>query len=52
MRYGTRASEFALFASGQIADNPLHSLPDYSQAEITFILRNEKIVHLDDFLLR
>jgi len=51
-RYGTRAAEFALFASGQVSDNPLQSLPEYSQAEIIFILRNEKVVHLDDFLLR
>jgi len=51
-RYGTRASEFALFAAGQASDNPLQSLPDYTQAEIIFILRNEKVIHLDDFLLR
>lgn len=51
-RYGTRSAEFAQFASEQVSDTPLQSLPDYSQAEIIFILRNEKVVHLDDFLLR
>jgi glycerol-3-phosphate dehydrogenase len=33
-------------------DMILRSLPDYSRREITFILQHEKVVHIDDFLLR
>jgi glycerol-3-phosphate dehydrogenase len=50
-RYGTRAESVALFISKQ-ADKPLKSLPDYSQGEIAFLALNEKIVQLDDLILR
>jgi glycerol-3-phosphate dehydrogenase len=50
-RYGTRAKEIAAFlASG--ADRPLADAPDVTRREILFLARNEKIVHLDDLLLR
>jgi glycerol-3-phosphate dehydrogenase len=50
-RYGTYASEIATFcANGQ--DMPLQSQPDYSQREIMFLAEHEKIVHLEDLLLR
>ena len=50
-RYGTRALQLAEFmAAGD--DAPLSSLPDYSRREFEFIAINEKVVHLDDVLLR
>jgi glycerol-3-phosphate dehydrogenase len=50
-RYGTRAENFSAYISKEI-DTPLHFLPGYSRREIEFIVRDEKIVHLDDLLLR
>ncbi len=50
-RYGTRAIPVADFlGAGQ--DTPLGSLPDYSRREIGFLGLHEKVVHLDDLLLR
>lgn len=50
-RYGTYAADIAAFcAKGQ--DTPLDSQPSYSQREIMFLTEHEKIVHLDDLLLR
>ncbi len=50
-RYGTRAEKVAMALSQQ-TDKVLQSLPDYSRGEIVFLAQNEKIVHLDDLLLR
>jgi len=50
-RYGTRAEQIATYIS-QGTDAPLQFLPGYSQREIEFIAKDEKIVHLDDFILR
>ena len=50
-RYGTRAEQVATFI-GRGQDAQLRSLPNYSRREIGFIAQHEKIVHLDDFLLR
>ena len=50
-RYGTRATQIAKHISKK-ADSPLKFLKDFSQREIEFIAKNEKIIHLDDFLLR
>ncbi len=50
-RYGTRAADIAMFiAAGE--DAPLKAKPDYSQREIAFLARQEKIIHLDDLILR
>jgi glycerol-3-phosphate dehydrogenase len=49
-RYGTRASEVAAYISTK-QDSALKHL-DYSQEEVRFIVENEMIAHLDDFLLR
>ena len=50
-RYGTRAQAIAAFiASGD--DQPLRGAPDYSRREIMFVAANEKVVHLDDVILR
>jgi len=50
-RYGTGAAEVAAYLSAA-PDAPLASRPDYSQREVQFIAEREKVVHVDDFLLR
>ncbi len=50
-RYGTRAEKIAMFVAKQ-PDEPLRSLPDFSRREVFYLARQEKIVHLDDLLLR
>jgi glycerol-3-phosphate dehydrogenase len=50
-RYGTRAKDVAEYIS-QGTDAPLEFLPRYYQREIEFIVKAEKVIHVDDFLLR
>lgn len=50
-RYGTRAEAVVTYLAGG-EDRPLPALPHFSQREIMFIALNEKVVHLDDVLLR
>jgi glycerol-3-phosphate dehydrogenase len=50
-RYGTRAEAIATFMNGG-TDFLLRSIPDYSRREIIFLVQHEKILHLDDFVLR
>ncbi len=50
-RYGTRAETIALFLTHQ-PDRSLTTLPDFSQREIAFLCQNEKVIHLDDLILR
>lgn len=50
-RYGTRAEAIATFMNGG-TDQILRTLPEYSRREINFLIHHEKILHLDDFLLR
>lgn len=47
-RYGTRAQQ--VIAAGDMTR--LQNLPDYTRGEIAFICQNEKVVHLDDLILR
>lgn len=50
-RYGTYAADVAGFiAAGN--DQPLVHTPGYSQREVQFIVQNEQVARLDDFLLR
>ncbi|MEW5828412.1 MAG: glycerol-3-phosphate dehydrogenase/oxidase [Chloroflexota bacterium] len=50
-RYGTLAEKAALnISKGQ--DQPLETVAGYSRREIGYLARREKIVHLDDLLLR
>jgi len=50
-RYGTRSRLVcAHLAAGK--DTRLVSNPDFSQREILYLVQNEKVVHLDDLLLR
>ena len=48
-RYGTRALN--IIEAGGVGEN-LQCLPDFTAGEIAFIARNEKVVHLDDVVLR
>lgn len=50
-RYGTRTEAIAQYIA-MAADAPLRGKPDYSHREIMFLVENEKIVHLDDLVLR
>ena len=50
-RYGTRAVEVGSFMSAG-EDTPLENKPDMTRREIAFLAEKEKIVHLDDLLLR
>jgi glycerol-3-phosphate dehydrogenase len=50
-RYGTRALEVVEFVAAG-SDAPLSTLPEYSRREIDFLATHEKVVHLDDVLLR
>jgi glycerol-3-phosphate dehydrogenase len=50
-QFGTRSMEVARFiAAGE--DEPVRALPNHSRREIGFIATQEKVVHLDDLLLR
>jgi glycerol-3-phosphate dehydrogenase len=50
-RYGTRAEAVAEFMVEQ-PDQPLRHHSGYSRREIEFIIRYERVEHLDDLLLR
>ena len=50
-RYGTRARDVARFISSA-PDQPLRLLPEYTRREILFMAGQEKIVHLEDLILR
>lgn len=50
-RYGTYAEAIAAFCTAE-RDYPLENMPDFSQREIIFLARNEKVVHVTDILLR
>jgi glycerol-3-phosphate dehydrogenase len=50
-RYGTYAEDVATYMSAG-NDTPLEHLPDYTYREIEFIVLNEKVVYLEDFLQR
>ncbi|MEN8685793.1 FAD-dependent oxidoreductase, partial [Marivita sp.] len=48
-RYGTRAAEIANELG---SDCPLETVPDYSQEELSYLIRNERVGHVDDLLYR
>ena len=50
-RYGTRAEAIAEFIA-EDEDTPLDNLRSYSKREVQYIARHDKLVHLDDFVLR
>jgi glycerol-3-phosphate dehydrogenase len=50
-RYGTRAEEIAGFIVAG-PDRPLDYVPGFSTREIAFLVRNERVVKLEDLVLR
>jgi len=50
-RYGTRAEQITNYISSA-QDRALTQYPDFSTGEIEYIVQEEDVVHLDDFLLR
>jgi len=50
-RYGTRAEPVALFLAAE-PDEPLQHHEGYSRREIEFIVRNERVMRLEDLVLR
>lgn len=50
-RYGTRSEEIAAYIS-EGNDKPLEHHPTYSQREVEFLAKEEKLTHLDDLVLR
>ncbi len=50
-RYGTRVEEVAMYLS-KGDDSPLTGLSSYSRREIAFLAEKEKVVRLDDLILR
>lgn len=50
-RYGTQAEKFAEYISAG-NDTPLEHLPAYSQRELEYMILQERVVRLDDLLLR
>lgn len=50
-RYGTRAEQVAAFCVGG-PDGPLRHHDRYTRREIEFIVSEERVIHLDDIVLR
>jgi len=50
-RYGTRAADVAAFCIAN-EDAPLENHPTHTVREIEFIVRDERVIHLDDLVLR
>jgi len=50
-RYGTRAEQVAAFCAER-GDEPLEHHESYTAPEVDFIVRNERVCHLDDLVLR
>ncbi|HCC79679.1 MAG: hypothetical protein A2X25_08890 [Chloroflexi bacterium GWB2_49_20] len=50
-RYGTRARQVATFMEAE-KDAPIATWPNFSYREILYLVQTEKILHLDDLLLR
>jgi glycerol-3-phosphate dehydrogenase len=50
-RYGTRAAEIGAYIQAA-PDAPLAHVPGYTRREVLFLAERERIVHLDDLLLR
>ncbi len=49
-RYGSRCREISAYQAGD--DSPLRHYPAISCREVSFLADNEKVVHLDDLVLR
>jgi len=49
-RYGSRCCEVASYSGGD--DQPLTHDPEMTRREVAFLVEKEKVVHLDDLILR
>ncbi len=49
-RYGSRCCEVAAYQGGE--DSPLKHYPDMTRRELAFLAIKEKVIHLDDLILR
>jgi glycerol-3-phosphate dehydrogenase len=49
-RYGSRCHEVSAYQAGD--DSPLEHYPDMTCREVAFLVEKEKVVHLDDLVLR
>ncbi len=49
-RYGSRCRDVQANSIGD--DSPLHNYPDMTSREVAFLVGNEKVVHLEDLVLR
>jgi len=49
-RYGSRCREVSTYLGK--ADSPLEQYPDMTRREVVFLAEKEKVVHLDDLILR
>ena len=49
-RYGSRCREIAVYQAGD--DQPLTNYPEMTCREVAFLVEKEKVVHLDDLILR
>ena len=49
-RYGSRCRDIAAYTAD--ADMPLQYYPDMTRREVAFLAEKEKVVHLDDLILR
>lgn len=50
-RYGTRARQLAMELQA-LGDDPLETLPDHSRQEIEWLVTHERVVRLEDLILR
>jgi glycerol-3-phosphate dehydrogenase len=50
-RYGSRCQEVEMYQNGR-DDIPLHHYPEMTRREVAFLAEKEKVVHLDDLILR
>ena len=50
-RYGTYVVQVAAYI-GAGNDAPMEHIPQFTRREIAFLVENEKVVHLDDFMMR
>jgi len=49
-RYGSRSLEINAYQTGE--DTPLKNYPEMTHREVAFLTEREKVVHLDDLILR
>ena len=49
-RYGSRCREVSAYQAGD--DTPLENYPEMTHREVAFLAEKEKVVHLDDLILR